>query len=147
MIKKSQQTDPRNWPIYGQDCILHEKYEIPKSVVILPSIKLSDISDKESAVFFDKFLSDYQDKVKLVKILLCPSKEKLSSYLPKIIMDRNIHVVLTEFWQYYILNYWNRHLNVELDSIEKIFIVFEANTGMKLRNNQKNAFREICKSL
>ena len=54
---------------------------------------------------------------------------------------------MTNYWQYYITNFCPENFNVELDAIDKIFIVFEVNSGIKLSEIQKKAFREICKSL
>ena len=68
-------------------------------------------------------------------------------YLPKILIDGNLDDTMTNYWQYFVFNFWKEILNVKLDAIEKIFIVFEVNTDIKLRDNQKKAFREICESL
>ena len=126
---------------------LHEDYSIDKCDLSLYPFNLNRISDMEAATFFEKFSSDYHDKSKLVKILLCPSMEKLKMYLPKKMTSQNLHITMTNYWKYFVSNFWKGDFNVKLDAIEKIFIVFEANTGIKTTRRSKESIqRNLRKS-
>ena len=80
--------------------------------------------------FLINFSRIYEKKENIIKILLCPNKEKLERYLPKTLIDKALTDTMTNYWQYYITKYCPENANVELDAINKIFIVFEVNSGV-----------------
>ena len=146
------------------ECLLNKEYEISLTSLSLLSIKLRFLTNKEASTFFERF-SLTLNRENLTKILLCPSKEKLSQYFPKVYLDdKKYEFILEQYWQYFMVNFWNRgsfsqskpntpelhssdKSTHKLDAIEKIFVVLEANAGITIREDQRTAIKEICASI